>query len=669
MGSLLMSASVVLGLSVWIESSLTNVFPTTPPGTTDTIALRAARGEWESVQVCVRAGDKDTGPVHIEAAGLDGVIPEPDVYVVDYVTLPPTAERFGRLRIPDRLLPYTPQEMTPGQTIAFWLTYKVPRDTTPGTRRGAVHVRTDTGSVTIDVSLEVFGFSLPEMSSLRGLFPLNRGRIREYFGLENDPLADWTAVYDNLAPYRLAFSVWDEAAVLPRGTDQSVQTDVMQDHLAYAVAAASMNTIDVGAGLAGIGPFAASEAGALVPPLRVHLYDMGHWLRRQGWFSRAVVIPGAPARREDWPAAREASFRVYGAAPQLARVMPAPLHPFFERYLGIWAISLPEYNYYAAQRLQSGQSLRAFRPVRVDMVEASGSSPGVAGAAYETRPEDAFDGSFFTHWVSGLDAGERYPWLRVDFDAPIATDAVEIGWVPGWEAESVRVRISHDGRTFNNARVSWSSRPAADAFQPSWSVGRLRGARQVQGLRLEFRDQPPDRPVAIADLLIAPAVEESAAPIEPVNVWLRTRPGQFPSLSLPAHPAEPRVLPWVCWSHGFTGMLHTGTANWPAGWASGPMEFPAGWPTEEVLVYPGVEQILPSIRLMRLRDGLEDYEYMQALNQMLRAFHVREGDIVNLKQHPLYLAEPTLAEIQRYGRELLERRDRLATAMNNLLKD
>ena len=212
----------------------------------------------------------------------------------------------------------------------------------------------------------------------------------------------------------------------------------------------------------------------------------------------------------------------------------------------------------------------------------------------------------------------------------------------------------------------WETIPAVEASELSWSVGRFSASKKFVSIRLEFREQPADTPVAIADLLLAPEVEQDPAPITPVQPWLRTEPGAFPSLALPAHPAEARMLPWVCWAHKTLGFLHRGFAEWPDAWDG--VAFPEDWPTDSVLVYPSATGFVPSVRLMRLRDGLEDYEYFRNLEQMRFVFGARGRDIAALRDHPTYAPHPDYRDVVAYGDALLARRAALGRAMNELLR-
>lgn len=100
------------------------------------------------------------------------------------------------------------------------------------------------------------------------------------------------------------------------------------------------------------------------------------------------------------------------------------------------------------------------------------------------------------------------------------------------------------------------------------------------------------------------------------------------------YPAEdPRILPWLSWKFGAQGILYWGTNDWagkpycenvghedPADrwphrpWFTNPYRPVNG---EGYLLYPGPGMTpLASIRLVNLREGMEDYEYLWTLSQL-----------------------------------------------------
>ncbi len=108
------------------------------------------------------------------------------------------------------------------------------------------------------------------------------------------------------------------------------------------------------------------------------------------------------------------------------------------------------------------------------------------------------------------------------------------------------------------------------------------------------------------------------------------KPG-YPNYSTNATGLEPRIAPWLCWKYGITGHITWGSSYWLDGagiaemaktgkkpWASPQWvgclpEYAAG---EAVYIYPTPDGPIPSLRLVNIRDGFEDYEYLYVLNEL-----------------------------------------------------
>ena len=112
---------------------------------------------------------------------------------------------------------------------------------------------------------------------------------------------------------------------------------------------------------------------------------------------------------------------------------------------------------------------------------------------------------------------------------------------------------------------------------------------------------------------------ESAGPEHPLaGVWLSPGTAPYlPSLAVFASPADARVLPWFAMKYGCKGMFLPDVLGW-AGDPSDDAEL-----AESRLFYPPAkagETVMPSVRLKRLRRGLQDAAYLQLLRK-----HGREG--------------------------------------------
>ena len=84
-----------------------------------------------------------------------------------------------------------------------------------------------------------------------------------------------------------------------------------------------------------------------------------------------------------------------------------------------------------------------------------------------------------------------------------------------------------------------------------------------------------------------------------------------------------RIVPWINYRYGATGLLYWATCYWGGSTARNPWDNPTygdHWNGEGMLFYPGkdagIDGPIASIRLKNLRDGMEDYEYFVLLKNL-----------------------------------------------------
>ena len=211
---------------VWTETRTIRVLRADPPGNTKdlAVALAAARNEAESFQILLRSASPVAG-VTIHPADLRG--PGGQVISADnarlyrqhqmHVTLPTYRnKRFRAGWYPDALIPFrhpvtrkplgkarlraVPFDLPADQTHGFWIDVHVPTSAKPGEYRGTYRVTaTDGRSTKIPVTLVVWNFALPAVSTFQTAFGSPAHRMRGYYqqrakaGKEKPP-ADWAAV-------------------------------------------------------------------------------------------------------------------------------------------------------------------------------------------------------------------------------------------------------------------------------------------------------------------------------------------------------------------------------------------------------------------------------------------------------------------------------------------
>lgn len=178
-------------LSVWTTCELDRVFPTTKPGTAQTVSIAAAGGEYQGViiglngamqRTAVVTWSSDTDPLLLGNSVLDQV-----AFV--HITHPTTDLGSKPGWYPDPLLPRAfGQRLTvPSQSSSLYVLFHVPFGTTAGTYTGTLQVANGTEEVNLPVSLTVWNFGWQRLS------------VRTGFGVGfNDLGCDTTLAYDML---------------------------------------------------------------------------------------------------------------------------------------------------------------------------------------------------------------------------------------------------------------------------------------------------------------------------------------------------------------------------------------------------------------------------------------------------------------------------------------
>ncbi len=165
-------------VQVWVPDALEKMLPQTArPAEYDMQAdLIAARGEYESIQIALRADQEVKGvtaaisPLEGEAGSISGE--DLTLNVVGLIPVEKNTEGTPEeelipapCEIPDPLLPYEPLDLEGGRTRAVWITVHVPRDAAPGEYEGTITVRAHQ-QTEIPVKLTVYPITLPEKRPL-----------------------------------------------------------------------------------------------------------------------------------------------------------------------------------------------------------------------------------------------------------------------------------------------------------------------------------------------------------------------------------------------------------------------------------------------------------------------------------------------------------------------
>lgn len=639
-------------MEVWTTSVLNpmagdnRLHPTAAPEA----RILAARGEREGFFLFVQAGRKGLANLTIEADPPGGGLPEPAVFRVGFVELGSPADAGPRAVAPDPLLPPHPTGLEPDEIAVYYVEYEVPVDAPPGIHRAELRVSSD-GRRTraVPVRIEILNFTLPEVPSLQAVAPLNRDTICQTYGMANRDLAAWQPVYDALAPWRVAYPVWAGGDLVTMDRSEQADATAFKEHLAHAVDKSRMSAIDLGGHGRGMPLFPPPLPGQEHDALHGYLDEMAGWLAERGWGARAYMAVLPAPQRDFWQPARAAYFRVWRARARVPRLLIQPLHPFWQHYTDIWAAPFLAYPPEMAGALARGEGVAQYEPADV-AVRASDS--GVhRDFRTGTRPEDAVDGSTVTAWYPNEDPNRSGPpWLEFVFPEPRTLAHITVVWAGAEMLSDLRAVTSYDGAQYASAAVSWAIERTAGPYVHSVSRGALRYPKPVIGLRIEFHGANPAR-AGVAEVAFAAAPEPARRrSIPPVRPWLHVRAGNFPGPLPGAHPAEMRLLPWVCHAHELRGFVLPGLAEWPPAWRALAQDPPLHWPAAAnagaALFYPGSAAPAPSLRMVRLRDGMEDYEYLHALAQAVAGGGIEEEAARGAVRLQLYGPDPTQEELE-----------------------
>lgn len=229
-------------LRVWTEVSTRRVLRDEAAGTGTSVRISAAKNEWESFQILLRS-DVAVKGVIVEAGNLKGpgeaVLRRSDarLYRQHQIELTKGTYRNKAFKpgwYPDPLIPFNhpvtgeplgearfkavPFDLPAGQTHGFWVDIYVPAKARAGEYKGTYRVRAEGGkAVEIPVTLTVWDFALPRVSTLQTALGSPAGRMRGYYrerakaGKEKEP-SDWEAVErqcaEMLTEHRINATPW-----------------------------------------------------------------------------------------------------------------------------------------------------------------------------------------------------------------------------------------------------------------------------------------------------------------------------------------------------------------------------------------------------------------------------------------------------------------------------
>ncbi len=237
------------------------------------------------------------------------------------------------------------------------------------------------------------------------------------------------------------------------------------------------------------------------------------------------------------------------------------------------------------------------------------------------RPPQGFTSDQVSEWYRSVEAHLRDKgWLDRGF-ADVADEPMRSEY-PQVKASAAVIKTAAPGiRTLVTEPYQRALEGAIDIWCPDlWALGDSVpfvpiAARWPYRIYLDFQCNPHPH-----------VYRERAALGE--HAWFYTCLSSFvfdyPNLFIDTVAESQRVIPWLAFRYGITGLLywHTVSAYWQVDdpWSKPYLMMTNG---DGNLLYPGTpgradigaHQPVPSLRLMLLRDGMEDYEYLAMLDR------------------------------------------------------
>ena len=682
-------------------STLVNVFPGRPPTPNelaDVVSISAARNEHESAQIVVSAGPEALRVEKVTVSDLryadgDHVIAadQTEVRLVGYANVTTSSWRSTKQLglFPDPLLKLRPFVCPAQQARCLWLTVHVPTDAAPGIYEGTIELASETDRIAeLPIELRVYDFALPHMPRLHTSYWNHF--VGRYDAEQDRELFD--QMLQMFGAYRISTNVHlDGDIVVSRHDDASITCDWegMKRHLELGIAS-GFRTLNIGPGGCWgdtwlmhngnmieqvTGRWAPHDVWSKYPPgtvARAYLQPLADWLEERGLLERAYLqIRDEQMDPGLWKInfmPEVELFRRIEPRIQLSSVLG--IHPSTQGLFDIWSPHEAFFDRRTYAMVRQGISLYGRKNFKAKVTASSTGGWGNA-AFYNYQPLDAYDGCDYTQWIPAKAPTPDEPqWLRFDFNEPQEIDGIRLipfgrtdNQVTGW------VEVSRDGRSFEPAWLKmredgpnqWSfDANEYQAIRLMWT----HGDRPFVATEQQPLAPPGPRTVGVREVEFLQAgleLEEThpRKKVRPVKMmWEYQVDADYPGVCIDNDPAEPRATGWQCWMRHVDGYLNYGAAQWQMTDVQRPKsEDPLVWPGRgnggPMIVYPGADEVLPSLRFARFRDGVDDFDYLYLLD----------------KQQPDH---PLLAELRRQsgrayatGRVLQTNRRAVAEALEN----
>lgn len=182
-------------VALWWADSGWKVSQTRPAPTDKSaqISLSLAGNESEAVQLVLRP-EKELRGLNVSIGTLTGAngqqLPKEAVQLrqVRYLFVETASDPIGQVGNWPDPLPLLPAglNLPAGENLPIWLCVTAPKDTPAGIYKAEIKLKADGYSAKVPISVQVYGFSLPDESSVRSMFGFSPGMVYQYHNLKDE---------------------------------------------------------------------------------------------------------------------------------------------------------------------------------------------------------------------------------------------------------------------------------------------------------------------------------------------------------------------------------------------------------------------------------------------------------------------------------------------------
>ena len=651
----------------------------TPP---EVVTISAARNEYEAAQIVITAIEDGVRQVQLAVDGLtaddgtrfDGGVVLNRIGMVE-IKQPSGGSGAAPGPYPDPLLPASPTDIARGESAAWLVTLYVPPEQRAGDYEGVLTVSVAGQAPTaLPLRLHVWDYALPVASRLRTAFQLLPSFLDKVYGLPSAPGV----------PQGWEFGVWTGADI--EGRAGYFGTGVFHSAFDTAIKHSGARSLRITGEVAVPGtepPRAAYHRAFAVEPGRE--YTVSVWYRTEGLsdgqaqlhvhtHNAHLGLPASPEWRQAelrFPTGDVTEARVYLASYGVGTV-------WFDDLRLAPSDAPPEVNLVTDSSFEEGGDASRrpalLRQYRLNMLQHRASDINIAAPEVTIDPygRPVLDWTEFDREIS--------------FYVEHGLNAFNVGWghLPtGWgtvEQVTDQARLAQSREILRQteahlAEKGWLDRaylypidePGRDAFEAvkqafSFAKGAAPGLKRLLTLGYgASRPILPGRPVYArlvgsvdiwvphSDCFEPEFLAERRAAGEEIweyvcisaqkpyaNIWGIDYPG-----------TDPRVVFWQCFSADITGFLYWAVDYWPTDPWQDPQTYPGG-NADGSLLYYDENGPVNSLRWETMRDGIEDYDSLVLLRDLVRQAEAAQLDpkLIERARRPLDVSNVTASFTQ-----------------------